>query len=200
MSEPLRRTSELYWSVFRSLQNGEEVPSALRGEGLERHRLTCLAGFTALDAALARCWRVNFAPDWAEVGTYLKVLLATPDALAPFFKATESSLRRGPWMATLRFIANTGDPLRFSPTFTDVAALLVILSPHRLDDREFQSFTAGLFRLQKLRNACVHTGREFTELEAREALRLLARTERELDTHLYPKLSQYGPTPIRGVA
>jgi len=200
VTSALLRTSELFWSVFRTWSDGQEVPTNLQNEGVERHRLTCLAGFIALDASLARCWRLSFASEWGETGTYLKALLAQPTELDPFLAVTSPAFRRGQWMATLRFLANTGDPLRFSPTFADVATLLLVTSPSRLQDPEFVTFAQDLLRLQKLRNTCVHTGRAFTELEARESLRLLSRVGRELETRLYPGLAPHRPTVTRRAA
>jgi hypothetical protein len=200
VNRDLHRTSDLFWSAFRSLSEGKGLPSAFEGEGLERHRFTCLAGFTALDASLARCWHLNFAPEWGEIGTYLKALLSATDEVDVLVRCADGALKRGQWLATLRFLANTGDPLRFSPTFTDVAALLLALSPHRRAQADFVAFTSDLFRLQKLRNSCVHTGRDFTELEAREALRLLSRLERELESRLYPIWPDRSTASLRRVA
>ena len=186
----LATTVNTFWEAFFHFSKDSTV-DALFETSIEQSRFRCLIGFTALDASLSFYWKQEVLRDWAETLTLLNITLEDRQALDSILACFQGHLGRAQMIASLRFVAQTGEPETFSPTFVDVAIVLFVRSHPQFRSVELIEFLKSLCRLQKIRNACFHTGRNFDEVGARWALQLLERFESEaqafspcLATHL----------------
>lgn len=166
----LLETAHYFWKQFDAFEQTRQVAGEPRNESL-RHR--CALGFLGLDAALNLYWREIVMPEWGELLMYINSTLEEATGLAKMAEATAPEFNRAQWIASLRFIHNTGEPERFSPSVVDVALVLALKSSSRMTDPAFSDSVRLLLRLQKLRNHCMHTGKDWSETIGFEALRLL---------------------------
>ena len=165
-------TAKAFWEAFDYFQH-DPMADTLFPVSVERLRFQCLIGFTALDATLTLFWQHQILPEWNEILTLSDILVNDDSVLNEYLQMTEHDLKKAQWVASLRFLANTGEPEKFSPTFTDIGIILLLCGGSRLKDPNYIELTNSLFRMQKYRNSCIHTGREFNELAGFEAIKLL---------------------------
>jgi hypothetical protein len=156
------QTAHYFWNAFFSYTQSNTVSGEEHSEGL-RHR--CLLGFTAIDASLCFYWKQIVVPEWSEFQSLINEVINQPDLRNLVGETTSTHFNRAQWMASLRFIQNTGDPENFSPTFVDAAIALAINGP----DTPSQELEL-LWHLQKARNCAIHTGREWTKLQGYQAI------------------------------
>jgi hypothetical protein len=158
-------TASVFWKLFAaSEKSSTEIPD------VEHLRHRCLLGFTALDAALYTYWEASVLPDWKETLSLVSVALdspSSPEILDELAGLGGQQLKKSQLVSTLRFLSNTGDAGRFTPNFVDFAAYLLLRDPRNAP------IARELAELQSCRNACVHTGRPWSELQARRSLKLI---------------------------
>ncbi len=164
-------TASVFWKLFNEAPPArEDIPS------LEHLRHRCLLGFTALDAALYTYWESTVIPEWKETLSLVSAALESPSSeeiLHGFVENAGPYLKKSQLVATLRFLANTGDGSRFTPNFLDFAAYLLL---RKGEDPEMRRLVQGLCELQWSRNAAVHTGRPWSEIQAQRGLKLIQET------------------------
>ena len=171
----IEQTRNEFWQTYFYFQDSSRLPATL-GSSVEQLRFRALLGMTALDATLSTYWKHAVLPEWDSVMSLVESTLEDEESLALLANALPEVFSRGQWIATLRYIANTGEPQRFSPSFSDVAAILWMTArPDQQKDSGFCSYVEDLFRLQKLRNSCFHTAKDYNELRAIEAIQVIDR-------------------------
>jgi hypothetical protein len=144
-----------------------EGPSK-KGGGPEAHfylRKCCISGFMALDCALSVYWKEIVVPDWANLMGICNELLENDQELDHFCEKMAGSITRGQLVASLRFLENTGDPERFSPSLVDCGIIFGILQD-KSNRLPYLDVGQKFCRLQKFRNCVFHTGKNFSEIEA----------------------------------
>ncbi len=161
---PLLTSAQLFYRDFmEDLDHGHKAEST--GEKLFYLRKTCINGFMAMDSAIALYWKDIVLPDWAGLMAYCEELLAKPDAMEKILRSLNGVLSRGQLIATLRFLENTGDPERFSPNLVDAGVVFCLLQDKN-GQLPYADLAQKLCKMQKLRNAAFHSGRNFSEIEA----------------------------------
>jgi hypothetical protein len=152
-------------------------------ESLFQYRKTCISGFMSLDCALSVFWKEVVVPDWVNLMGICNELLSSDSELDSFVEKMGSSLTRGQMVASLRFLENTGEPERFSPSLVDCGIVLCLLQD-RSEKLPFLEAAQKLCRMQKFRNCVFHTGKNFSEIEAAASMKGL----KDL-FHLLPKIN-----------
>lgn len=170
-------TASVFWRLYQeSSHRPDEVPE------IEHMRHRCLLGFTALDAALFTFWESSVLPEWNETMSLVSMALDSPTSSETL---EELSVLAGPYLkksqlvATLRFLANTGEASRFTPNFLDFASYLLLRQP---ESEETLKAVRLLCELQSSRNSAVHTGRPWSEIQAHRSLKLIEETAAVLTT------------------
>jgi len=171
-------TVSIFWEAFFHYLHDTNL-SGLFYTPTEKLRFQCLVGFTALDASMNFYWQGEIIPDWPETLCLIYATLEDEESISLLCKEAQPYLSKSQIVASLRFLSHTGEAEKFSPTFVDVGLLLLMRSPTKLDDPNFLELTRNLFKMQKTRNACFHTGRSFEELAGFESLKLLENFESE---------------------
>jgi hypothetical protein len=125
-----------------------------------------------LDCALSVYWKEIVVPEWAGMMATCNELLANDEDLNQLLDKMSGSLTRGQMVASLRFLENTGDPDRFSPSLVDCGIVFSILQDksHKLP---FTEAGEKLCRMQKYRNCVFHSGKNFSEIEAAASMKFL---------------------------
>jgi hypothetical protein len=164
-------TASVFWRLYQgSAERPEEVPE------IEHMRHRCLLGFTALDAALYTFWESAVLPEWNETMSLVSMALDSPTSSETLDELSELAgpyLKKSQLVATLRFLANTGEASRFTPNFLDFASYLLLRHP---DDEKTLKAVRLLCELQGSRNSAVHTGRPWSEIQAHRSLKLIEET------------------------
>ena len=168
----LSQTAEEYWQAFEVYHDNQAHCAHFKRES-ERLRFLSLLAFTSLDAQVNAFWLIRVLPEWQEVLSLIDNLLKDDSELAKLLELAGPELNRAQMIASLRFIAHSGEPSKFSPTFTDCGLVWLLMSEARAADAKYVRVAKVLFHLQRIRNSCFHTGREFNELKGKEALFLL---------------------------
>jgi hypothetical protein len=164
-------TAAVFWRLYQETSTRpEEVPE------IEHMRHRCLLGFTALDAALFTFWESSVLPEWDETMSLVSMALDSPtssETLEELAVLAGPYLKKSQLVATLRFLANTGEASRFTPNFLDFASYLLLRQP---ESEETLKAVRLLCELQSSRNSAVHTGRPWSEIQAHRSLKLIEET------------------------
>lgn len=185
--QKLLECSEAFWKTYEhALGRRDNIPFFTCET--ERLRYLMLLGFTALDASLTAFWHSRVTPEWAEYLSLIYAYLEDEEEFDRLEELAEKKITRGQLKASLRFIENTGTPEKFSPSFVDCGAILLLIASAHEKEALYQKCAKILFHLQKIRNAAFHTGRGFNELQGNEAL-ILFNQWVALATELHPVFS-----------
>jgi hypothetical protein len=153
-------TASAFWKLYI---DQKQKPS----KSLEDLRHTCILGFTAIDAAIYTYWSQSVISEWGEFMSLVQVSLEDPSEIS---QSTSAYLKKSQLIATMRFLSNTGDAERFTPNFLDFSIYLSLCFPH---SPEKQKIAELLALLQPLRNQALHTGRDWSEIIAHQALKAI---------------------------
>jgi hypothetical protein len=167
-----QKTATIFWKLFKeqSKQNPKEYPE-------EHMRHACILGLTAMDAALYTYWESAVLPEWGEFMTLVNTLLEDEEALSQLLLQTKSYMKKSQLVATLRFLNNTGEAERFTPNFLDFSVYVLTRFGHLPWSH---NLAQNLSALHKLRNAALHTGREWNLDMAKDCVRKLENTSGSL--------------------
>ncbi len=165
----LMMSSQLFYRDFVEMID-QSRNSINDGESLFQHRKTCISGYMALDCAMSVFWKEVVVPDWVNLMGMCNEILGSDSDLEELVAKMGTALSRGQVVASLRFLENTGDPQRFSPSLVDLG-IMMILMQDRAQQLPFIEIGHKLCRLQKFRNCVFHTGKNFSEIEAATSMK-----------------------------
>jgi len=168
----LLETSQTFWKAYEQALANRDAQASITNE-TERLRYLVILGLTGLDAGVAAYWHARILPEWSELLSLINIFLESEEDFRELSNFAGEKLSRSQLKASLRFMEHTGEPEKFSPTFTDCGILLLLVSYGNDNQELFHSAAEILFRLQKIRNAAVHVGRDFNTLHGNEALFLI---------------------------
>lgn len=157
---------------YEQLSEQSRLRFGSEGEKIYHLRKLCISGYMALDSALSLYFKEVVMPDWDGLMSMVDEILLEDSYTEQICKALGGTLTKGQLIASLRFLENTGDPERFSPSLVDLGVVMFLMKDanSRLPHLEIAQM---LCRMQKLRNCVFHTGKIFGELEAASSVKLL---------------------------